>query len=66
MVFIPEAVDYIVKDKRKAVTMAETLEGPLITRFKEYAIQFNVWISIGGFHELLVRVFFMPKSLTIS
>jgi predicted amidohydrolase len=54
MVFLPEAFDFIGVNVEETIALSETLEGPLITRFKELAVEYSIWISLGGFHERTV------------
>ena len=35
--------------------MAHSENGPLINRYRELARQYQVWLSLGGFHELVGR-----------
>lgn len=51
MIFLPEAVDYIGESKQQSIEMAEDLEGPTITKYRDLAKQLGVWLSIGGFHQ---------------
>uniref|UniRef100_A0A1B6DP50 Nitrilase and fragile histidine triad fusion protein NitFhit n=2 Tax=Clastoptera arizonana TaxID=38151 RepID=A0A1B6DP50_9HEMI len=51
MVFLPEAFDFIGESKAETIQLAEPLNGPLITKYKELAILCNTWLSLGGFHE---------------
>lgn len=38
--------------KTETKALAETLDGPLMTEYKKLAKNHNVWLSIGGFHEI--------------
>ncbi|XP_072027221.1 deaminated glutathione amidase-like isoform X2 [Amphiura filiformis] len=51
MVFLPEAFDYIAKDKQQGLAMVETRTGPTLSRCAELAKQHGVWLSLGAFHE---------------
>ncbi|XP_019764872.1 nitrilase and fragile histidine triad fusion protein NitFhit [Dendroctonus ponderosae] len=53
MVFLPEACDYISRNKDELIALSEPLDGPLMTAYKTLARSFNVWLSIGGFHQKL-------------
>lgn len=33
--------------------LAESLNGPLMNQYSALAKKFNVWLSIGGFHEIV-------------
>lgn len=50
MVFLPEACDYIAESKELSVRLAETLDGDLVSRYREVAKQNEMWVSIGGIH----------------
>ena len=47
MVFLPEACDYICDDVAESVELAETLDGPLVSKYKAVARENQIWISIG-------------------
>ena len=34
-----------------ALSMAESLDGPLLQRYKSLAQKYGVWLSLGGFQE---------------
>ncbi|CAH1170144.1 unnamed protein product [Phaedon cochleariae] len=51
MVFLPEATDYIATNKTEAKSLAEPLDGPLVSEYKKIAKQNKVWLSLGGLHE---------------
>ncbi|KAL1509808.1 hypothetical protein ABEB36_004489 [Hypothenemus hampei] len=51
MVFLPEACDFISKNKQELVELSEPIDGPLMTSYKELAVKHDLWISVGGFHE---------------
>ncbi|XP_076448546.1 nitrilase and fragile histidine triad fusion protein NitFhit-like [Babylonia areolata] len=51
MVFLPEACDYIADSKEKSVAMAESLDGDLVSRYRDVARQNQLWLSVGGFHQ---------------
>ncbi|XP_057660055.1 nitrilase and fragile histidine triad fusion protein NitFhit [Diorhabda carinulata] len=51
MIFLPEATDFITSDKSEAHRLAESLEGQLVSEYKTVAKKYNVWLSVGGFHE---------------
>ncbi|KAL6074972.1 Nitrilase [Balamuthia mandrillaris] len=48
---LPEAFDYIADNAEQGIAMAQSLDGPLMTRFRSLAKQHNMWLSLGGFHE---------------
>lgn len=51
--FLPEASDYIAANKNEAKAFAEPLNGTLINEYKILAKSNKVWLSVGGFHELV-------------
>ncbi|XP_038068291.1 deaminated glutathione amidase-like [Patiria miniata] len=52
MVFLPEGVDYIASSAEKSASMAEPLNGKMVTGYAELCRQYGVWISLGGVHEM--------------
>ncbi|ENN74375.1 hypothetical protein YQE_09032, partial [Dendroctonus ponderosae] len=48
-----KACDYISRNKDELIALSEPLDGPLMTAYKTLARSFNVWLSIGGFHQKL-------------
>ena len=51
MIFFPEACDYMAEMNSESMGMAEDLDGPLFQQYRELAKEFNIWMSIGGFHN---------------
>eukprot|EP00794_Sanderia_malayensis_P015717 gene15717-17302_t len=51
VVFLPECFDFVGEDKKNSLELAEPLDGPTITSYREIAAKQNVWLSLGGFHE---------------
>ncbi|XP_071442557.1 deaminated glutathione amidase [Hetaerina americana] len=51
VVFLPEACDYLGRSTQEILALAEPLDGPTISRYKELASHHNIWISLGGVHE---------------
>ena len=51
MVFLPEACDYISRGKEESMSMAESIEGETISKYKDLARTLSIWLSIGGFHQ---------------
>jgi predicted amidohydrolase/diadenosine tetraphosphate (Ap4A) HIT family hydrolase len=51
MVFVPECADYVSESREQAVSLAESISGPMVTRYRDLAREKSLWISIGGFHE---------------
>lgn len=50
VVFLPEAVDFIAEKKAQTYELAEPLDGPIVTKYKELAKKLSVWLSLGGVH----------------
>lgn len=50
MVFLPEACDYICDNTNDTVKMAESIDGPLVSKYKQLAQQNDIWLSLGGIH----------------
>ncbi|XP_029042278.1 deaminated glutathione amidase isoform X1 [Osmia bicornis bicornis] len=53
--FFPEACDYLADNKKDVVAMAEHLNGPTVSNYKEIAKKNNMWLSFGGLHEALTE-----------
>ncbi|XP_066284827.1 deaminated glutathione amidase-like isoform X1 [Branchiostoma lanceolatum] len=51
LVFLPEGFDYLGGGIPQTLSMAETLDGQLMTRISALAKKHDVWLSLGGFHE---------------
>ncbi|KAK7102718.1 hypothetical protein V1264_020900 [Littorina saxatilis] len=51
MMYFPEACDYIADSKEQSMQMAESLDGDLVSRYRDAARQHQLWLSIGGFHQ---------------
>ncbi|KAG9508839.1 Nitrilase and fragile histidine triad fusion protein NitFhit, partial [Fragariocoptes setiger] len=51
MVFLPEYVDFIANNRAETIKSEETLDGPLIHRYRELANDLKTWISLGGIHQ---------------
>ncbi|XP_066145780.1 nitrilase and fragile histidine triad fusion protein NitFhit isoform X1 [Euwallacea fornicatus] len=51
MVFLPEACDFISRDKSEFKKLSEPISGPLIKLYQDLAKTYGIWLSIGGFHE---------------
>ncbi|XP_015176076.1 PREDICTED: nitrilase and fragile histidine triad fusion protein NitFhit [Polistes dominula] len=51
--FLPEACDYMGESRKEIIELAEPLNGPTVTRYKEIAAKNNIWLSLGGIHEAL-------------
>ncbi|MFH4981414.1 hypothetical protein AB6A40_008123 [Gnathostoma spinigerum] len=51
MIFLPECFDYIGRNKIENISMAMSENGDFIGSFRNAAIENNIWISLGGFHQ---------------
>ena len=51
MTFLPECADYVSESRDQAVALAEPLEGPTVSRYREMARTLKMWLSVGGYHE---------------
>ncbi len=57
MVFLPEACDYIGENSAETVKNAEAEDGPLISNYKQLALEHNIWLSLGGIHIKVLPVY---------
>jgi len=51
MTFLPECADYVSESRDQAIALAEPLEGPTVSRYRELAKSLKMWLSVGGYHE---------------
>ena len=51
MTFLPECADYVSESREQAVSFAEPLEGPTVSRYQDLARTLKMWLSVGGYHE---------------
>lgn len=51
VVFLPEAFDYISESKEMAISLAHSVDGPIIKDLSQMAKDLDIWLSLGGFHE---------------
>lgn len=63
--FLPEACDYIAESHTQSFELAEDLDGPLLKRYSELAVQNQIWISIGGFHNKVFQMYIFPPYLHV-
>ncbi|CAB4055221.1 NIT1 [Lepeophtheirus salmonis] len=49
--FLPECFDFIGEDSKFTLENAETINGPLISKYKSLAKSLDLDLSLGGFHE---------------
>ena len=51
VVFLPEAFDFIGESTAQTLELAEPIDGPLISQYKDLSRSLQVSLSLGGFHE---------------
>jgi len=51
VVFLPEAFDFIGESSKQTLSLAEPLDGPLISDYRQLAKDLDLELSLGGFHE---------------
>lgn len=51
-VFLPECCDFVGRDRNETLSLSETLAGATVQFYQQLAREHNVWLSVGGFHEL--------------
>ncbi|XP_028394636.1 deaminated glutathione amidase-like [Dendronephthya gigantea] len=51
MVFLPEAFDFVSENKEMCLSLAHSVDGPVIQDLSRTAKDEDVWLSLGGFHE---------------
>lgn len=51
--FLPECCDYVGNDRKETIALAESLTGETVQFYKQLAKDKNVWLSLGGIHELI-------------
>jgi len=52
MVFLPEACDYIGESREQTLALAQPLSGDTVGQFRNMAVKYGVWLSLGGVHTL--------------
>ncbi|KAL7734170.1 hypothetical protein ACLKA6_011849 [Drosophila palustris] len=52
MLFLPECCDFVVRDKSQLLCLAEPIDGQLMAKYRELAKCHQIWLSLGGVHEL--------------
>ena len=55
MVFLPEAFDYISENKEMCLSLAHSVDGPIIQDLSQLAKDLNIWLSLGGFHQKVCK-----------
>lgn len=51
MAFLPECFDMIGESRTQTLENLEPIDGPLIQKYKQLAVDKNIWLSLGGLHE---------------
>ena len=51
--FLPEAFDFIGRNKNETFELAENINGEIISNMKKLAKDSNIWLSLGGFHRVI-------------
>ncbi|XP_059609128.1 nitrilase and fragile histidine triad fusion protein NitFhit [Phlebotomus argentipes] len=51
-VFLPECCDFVGENRQETLRLSETLFGNLVEAYKSLARSQNVWLSLGGLHEI--------------
>lgn len=52
MVFLPECFDLVGESKDQSIQLSESINGPIMNKYKELARSNSIWMSLGGFHEM--------------
>uniref|UniRef100_A0A0N4ZMH5 Nitrilase and fragile histidine triad fusion protein NitFhit n=1 Tax=Parastrongyloides trichosuri TaxID=131310 RepID=A0A0N4ZMH5_PARTI len=60
MVFLPECFDYVGRDKEETIKMAMDINGDYIQRFRNLAKENDLWLSLGGFHQIDIEGKVLP------
>eukprot|EP00871_Galdieria_phlegrea_P001649 jgi/Galph1/2485/GphlegSOOS_G1149.1 len=50
-VSLPECFEFIGGSTKDALQIAQPLDGPLFSRYRQLAVKENIWLSLAGFHE---------------
>jgi hypothetical protein len=56
MVFLPEAFDYMSENKEMCLSLAHSVDGPIIKDLSQMANDLDIWLSLGGFHEKVCNI----------
>lgn len=51
--FLPECCDYVGGNRQETINLAEDLSGDTVKFYQQLAKDKNVWLSLGGIHELI-------------
>ena len=51
LAFLPECFDFVCDNKQQAYEQAESIDGPLIGKYRKLANDLKIWLFLGGMHE---------------
>lgn len=51
LAFLPECFDFVCDNKQQAYEQAESIDGPLVGKYRKLAADFKIWLFLGGMHE---------------
>ena len=51
LAFLPECFDFVCDSKQQAYEQAESIDGPLIGKYRKLATDLKIWLFLGGMHE---------------
>lgn len=60
-VFLPECCDYVGNDRHETIALAESLNGDTVQFYQRLAKENNVWLSLGGIHEIITDCVSMAR-----
>eukprot|EP01060_Flectonema_neradi_P005000 TRINITY_DN13304_c0_g1_i1.p1 TRINITY_DN13304_c0_g1~~TRINITY_DN13304_c0_g1_i1.p1 ORF type:complete len:314 (+),score=79.95 TRINITY_DN13304_c0_g1_i1:54-944(+) len=66
MIFFPENVDFIGDGREETLGLSEPLEGKTINEYKQIAKECNIWMNLGGVHELVTNTMIANTQLVLS
>lgn len=66
MVFLPEACDYIAETVEDSIHNAESIHGPLVSKYQMLAVSERVWLSVGGLHIKVIFFFHFLNSIYLQ
>ena len=61
--FLPEAFDFIGRNKNETFELAENINGEIISNMKKLAKDSNIWLSLGGFHRVRNRFYIFLRRI---
>lgn len=51
ILFLPEVFSFLGRSQQESLAIAEPLDGPLMSRYRDLAARNKLWLSLGGFQE---------------